>query len=126
MEYKERQSGKVFVEFILASLLLLSVVITGFSYVGDTVNDHVNEISQTLIQEPGRTQDGQVVVTDEFLNQLGPTAAGPLENSSQAFINVNPDGSIRIVVGSEGMLRGAAILVCLVLSLVLLRLASRG
>lgn len=126
MDYMDRQSGKVYVEFILASVLLLSVVIVGFSFIGDTVNDHVDGITTALIQDPERSQDGQVVVTDEFLNQLGPTAAGSQQNTPQSFINVQPDGSIRIVVSPENMLRGAAIFACLVLSLILFRLAFRG
>ena len=44
MNNKERQFGKVFVEFFLASLLLATVVISGFSFIGKTVNNHVDYI----------------------------------------------------------------------------------
>jgi len=125
MEYKERQSGKAYVEFFLASLVVATMVIGGFSYVGKTVNDHVDEISTTLLQEPERTVEGEVVVTDAFLNQFGPTAAGPQDSPPQPLFSVTPDGSIKVTLTTEVVLWGVAMLSCLVLSVLLFRLAIR-
>ena len=125
MKNKERQFGKVFVEFFLASLLLSTVVITGFSIVGKNVSDHVDEISASILQDVDRTADGKIVVTDEFLNQFGPTAAGPQEYPPQAFLSVTPDGSIKVRITIETLLWGVAALICLVLSVFLFRLAIR-
>ncbi|MDI3325864.1 hypothetical protein QKW35_15905 [Pontibacterium granulatum] len=125
MNYKERQFGKVFVEFFVASLLLTTVVVTGFSIVGTHVNEHVDKISTSLIQEPERTEDGTIVVSDAFLNQFGPTAAGPKEIPPQPLVSVAPNGSVIIKLTTETILWGAAMLVCLVLSVFLFRLAFR-
>lgn len=125
MNYKERQFGKVFVEFFLASMLLATVVITGFSVVGKNVSDHVDEISTTMLQHTERSADGKVVVTDAFLTQFGPTAAGPNETPPKPFLSVTPDGSIKVTITTETILWFAAALVCLVLSVFLIRLAFR-
>lgn len=125
MNYKERQFGKVFVEFFLASLLIATVLITGFSFVGKTVNENINEMSLALGKEPKRSEDGKVVVTDEFLNQFGPTAAGPSEPQAAPFLSVNPDGSVKVSITFETALWGGAILGCLVLLVSLLRTAFR-
>lgn len=125
MNNKERQFGKVFVEFFLASLLLATVVISGFSFIGKIVNNHVDYISRTLPHEPERTEDGNVIVSDAFLTQFGPTAAGPQDTSPQPLFSVTPDGSIKVIINLETILWGVAILVCLVLSVFLFRLAFR-
>lgn len=125
MNYKERQFGKVFVEFFLASMLLATLLITGFSFVGKTVNENINEMSMALGQDPTRSEDGEVVVTDDFLNQFGPTAAGPPEPQTPPFLSVNPDGSVKVSITVETVLWAGAILACLVLLISLLRTAFR-
>lgn len=116
-DYIERQAGNVHVEYFIAMLLLSAVLVGGITLMGNAVSDKVSEIAQALPHNSAIDDSPPLTVSDEFLNQYGPTAAGPKDvDSNNSSFTVNSDGSIKLNLTSGVIYWGLGIFTTLLFS----------